>query len=307
MPAFRNMGTPPEAGLLLALAVCAVCEAQPESKPDPTLANISYGPHERNVLDLWIAESDQPTPLVVYIHGGGFRRGSKESLKASILKGLLEAGISVAAVNYRLLPQSPLPLAHHDCRRALQFVRSRAGEWNIDKRRVGAFGGSAGAQLCMYLAFHDEMAEAASREPLHRESTRLACVATNGGQTTMDVHWWEQHIPGYEQPHRDFREAFGASTEAAYLAACEDVSALSLISRDDPPILMRYAMRPDDPVPDDSERAQGWKVHHVRFGMALKERMDALGIESHVVYPGVGDRSDDALLAFFGSHLHRPQ
>jgi carboxylesterase type B len=244
---------------------------------------------------------------VIYIHGGGFRNGSKDSLKASILNGLLEARISVAALNYRLVPQSPLPAAHHDCRRALQFLRSRAGDWNIDKTRVGAFGGSAGAQLCMYLAFHDEMADAASNDTLQRESTRLACVATNGGQTTMNVHWWQQHIPGYDQPHRDFQETFGVTDEAAYLAACEEISALSLISRDDPQILMRYSMRPDDPVPDDSERARGWKVHHVRFRIALKERMDALGIESQLVYPGAGDRNDAALVAFFETRMHRPQ
>ena len=45
------------------------------TKPAPDLENVSYGPHERNVLDLWKAKSDAPTPLVVYIHGGGFRGG----------------------------------------------------------------------------------------------------------------------------------------------------------------------------------------------------------------------------------------
>ena len=50
-----------------------------DSKPKPDLADFKYGPHERNVLDLWKAKSDQPTPLVVFIHGGGFRGGSKEA------------------------------------------------------------------------------------------------------------------------------------------------------------------------------------------------------------------------------------
>ena len=44
----------------------------------PTHANIKYGEHERNVFDLWLAESKKPTPLAIYIHGGGFRAGSKE-------------------------------------------------------------------------------------------------------------------------------------------------------------------------------------------------------------------------------------
>ena len=261
--------------------------AQRDDKPPPTHRNVRYGPHERNVLDFWRADSDRPTPLVVYIHGGGFRVGSKESLNPATLRQLLDAGISVAAVNYRFVQQAPLPAAHHDCRRSLQFLRSKAKEWNIDKTRVGAFGGSAGAQLCMYLAFHDDMARPDSSDPVERESTRLSCVATMGGQTTLDLDWWLKNIPGYDKPHRDFRQTFGVDTKEAYLKKAADISALSLISKDDPPIFMTYSMAPDAKIPSDPRRARGWKVHHVAFGIALKKKMDDLGIEAHLKYPGV--------------------
>ena len=112
--------------------------------PTPTHKNVKYGPHERNVLDFYKAESSRPAPLVIYIHGGGFRGGSKESLNPRILSELREAGISVAALNYRFVQHKRLPAAHVDCRRAVQFLRSKAGEWNVDKKRVGVFGGSAG-------------------------------------------------------------------------------------------------------------------------------------------------------------------
>jgi len=49
---------------------------------------------------------------------------------------------------------------------------------------------------------------------------------------------------------------------------------------------MSYGMRPDDPVPSDATRAQGWKVHHVVFGIKLKEKMDELGLEADLKYPG---------------------
>src|SRR5687767_2928244 len=67
--------------------------AAPKLPPD--LANEKYGPHARNVLDLWKAKSDKPTPWVVYIHGGGFRGGSKETISPALLEGLLAKGISV--------------------------------------------------------------------------------------------------------------------------------------------------------------------------------------------------------------------
>jgi acetyl esterase/lipase len=125
----------------------AIGVAQENAKPAPRYENVSYGPHERNVLDFWQAKSSEPTPLVIYIHGGGFRNGSKKSLNARTLKSLLEAGISVAALNYRLVGNASLPAAHDDCRQALQFLRSKADAWNVDKSLFGAFGGSAGAQL----------------------------------------------------------------------------------------------------------------------------------------------------------------
>ena len=60
---------------------------------------MSYGPHPRNVMDVWLAESETPTPLLVSIHGGGFRGGNK-SVDPSLLKQCLDSGISVAAITY---------------------------------------------------------------------------------------------------------------------------------------------------------------------------------------------------------------
>jgi len=252
----------------------------------PTYADVKYGPYERNKLDFYQAESDEPTPLVVYIHGGGFRRGSKRGLNARLLRELLEAGISVAAVEYRFISHAPLPAAHHDCRRALQFVRSKSDKWNIDKTQVGAFGGSAGAVICMWLAFHDEMADPSSSDPVQRESSRLTCVATGGGPTTLDIDWWIRWIPGYDKPDRDIAEIFGGITDEELRKVVRDFSALSLITADDPPIFLFYEMKPDAPVPTDSRKAQRWKSHNVMFGVKLKEKMDELGIEADLKYPG---------------------
>lgn len=276
--------------LLLLIGMCSQAIAQDGKKPDPTFRNVPYGPHERNVLDFWQAESEKPTPVVLFIHGGGFAGGSKEELRPGSLQKLLDAGISVAAVNYRYYSQAPLPAALHDCRRALQFVRSKAAEWNVDKTRAAAFGGSAGAITSMYLAFHDDMADPRSDDPIARESTRLTCVATSAGQTTLDTKWWAENVPGW--PKDEGVKADGHAyrrwgcAEADFPALIAEGSALNLISSDDPPIYMSYSMRPDDPVPTDRREAVNWSIHHVAFGVALKERMDRLGLESHLVYPG---------------------
>src|SRR5207302_5564804 len=119
-------------------------------RPEPTAANVAYGTHERQVLDFWRAKSDRPTPLVLYIHGGGWRNGDKSGLGAAAIQQYLDAGISVAAINYRFIAQAvelkiepPVKAPLEDAARALQTIRSKAGDWNLDKKRVGATGGSA--------------------------------------------------------------------------------------------------------------------------------------------------------------------
>jgi len=276
--------------ILICLHACSGLYAQPAGKRNqqnaPTMADVKYGPYKRNMLDFYQAKSDKPTPVALYIHGGGFRGGSKKSVNQRVLNELLAAGISVAAIEYRLVSDKPLPAAHHDSLRALQFIRSKAAEWNINKKRIGTFGGSAGAQICMWLAFHDEMADPESSEPLKRESSRLTCVVTNGGQTTMDFDWWKKWVPGYDKPHRDRAEVFGDVTDEELRKIVKDISALSLITADDPPIFMSYGMKPDDPIPTDPRRVRGWKVHHVIFGVKLKEKMDKLGVEASLKYSG---------------------
>lgn len=285
-----------------ALLAAQRAESSRGARRAPDLADVSYGPHERHVLDFWRAESHAPAPLVIYIHGGGFRNGSKESIHAGTLSDLLDAGIHVAAINYRFVQHSPLPAAHHDSRRALQFLRSKAAAWNIDKTRIGAFGGSAGAQICMWLAFHDDMAEADRKDRLARESTRLSAVATNGGQTTMDLAWWKKWIPRYSEPHRSWLETFGTDDPAKMSEIIRDIAALDLASADDPPIFMSYGMAPDDPVPADPRRATGWKVHHVVFGIKLKEKLDQLGVEAHLKHPGAESKYP-SVGAFFKAKL----
>ena len=270
----------------------------------PTHAKVKYGEHERNVFDIWLADSAKPTPLAIYIHGGGFRAGSKEKLNPNERDQLLKAGISVAAINYRYMSvATPLPTPHHDARRALQLMRSKSKEWNIDKERVAAFGGSAGAQICMWLAFADEMAKPDSKDPVERESTRLTCVATAGGQTTNDTEFWQNKIATLLGPDTDVKTLsrplgnitdpeqahlakWGAKTPDEAKAIARRHSAVSIVSADDPPIFMSYGMTPTAKPPTDRGRIRGWLIHHVNLGIALKEKTDALDLEAHLKYPG---------------------
>ena len=238
-------------------------DAYSASLPKPTHAGVRYGEHERQVLDFWQAESATPTPLVFIIHGGGWVGGSKERAeKFADVAALLKAGVSVVSINYRLIKRDPAvdtspavkaPL--HDAARALQFVRSKAAEWNLDKTRVGAAGGSAGACSSLWLAFHDDLADPKSADPVARESTRLTCAAVTCPQTTLDPAQMKEWTPN----SRYGGHAFGFTGDPAkkisqfdeFLAKRETItpwiaeySPYALVSKVDPPAYRFYSTPP---------------------------------------------------------------
>src|SRR5207248_9871746 len=98
----------------------------------------------------------------------------------------LEKGISYAAVNYRLTGQAPLPAPVHDAARAIQFLRSKAAEWNIDETHIALTGGSAGACTSMWILLHDDLADPDAKDAVLGESTRVCAAAVNAGQTSID-------------------------------------------------------------------------------------------------------------------------
>ena len=131
---------------------------------------------------------DKPTPLVLLIHGGGWKGGDKTGYGTKDIQPYLDAGISVAALNYRFIDQAmeqkvepPVKACLHDAARALQTIRSKAKEWNLDPTRVGATGGSAGACTSLWLALHDDLADPKSSDPIARQSIAADLRRRDGG------------------------------------------------------------------------------------------------------------------------------
>ncbi len=287
----RTMWTALMVAGLVAPAVAQEKKDNAPPRPTPTAANFAYGKHERQVLDFWQAKSDMPTPLVLYIHGGGWRGGDKNSLSAAAIKSYLDAGLSVAAINYRYTQQAvnlnvepPVKAPLEDAARALQTIRSKAAEWNLDKQRIGATGGSAGACSSLWLAFHDDLADPKSSDAIARESTRLSCAAVNGAQTSLDPKELLEWIPNYTYG----AHAFGLPNIKALSDKRDEVmkwikeySPIEHVSKDDPPIALFYGKQETPPVVGTKQKDA---THSGVMGIKLEERLKTVGVDCVLVH-----------------------
>jgi len=265
--------------------------AHPCAADEPMrLKDVAYGSHPRQVLDFYQAPSDKPTPVVFYIHGGGWQGGDKKTNP----KAFLDQRISVVAINYRYVRngveegvEPPVKAPLHDAARALQFVRSKAAEWNLDKTQIGATGGSAGGCSSLWLAFHDDMADPTSDDPIARESTRLFCAAVNGAQVSLDPRELREWMPNY----RYGAHAFGLPNFQSLIDKRDEVvawikeySPIEHVSQDDPPIALFYGG--EEPVVGSSPKDP---THSAIMGVKLAERLKALDVDTVLVHPGVSE------------------
>ena len=263
---------------LLLIASSAVI-AQTESKAEPTFRDVSYGAHERHRLDVWMAKSDRPAPLLIFIHGGGWAGGDKADVPAKLVAAMLAKGISVASINYRYSTISPLPAPVHDAARAVQFLRSKAGEWKLDAKRFGAYGISAGGCTTLWLACHDDLADARSADPIARESTRLQCAVGMSPQTSLEpdivTGWVGDQILNHAMIARAVGVKKGEDVrkpKPEWTKLLHEFSPIAHISKDDPPILISNPRI--DPLPATSA---GSAIHHAMLGMKFQEQAKAAG------------------------------
>ena len=278
-----------------------------QEKPTPTHANVAYGPAQRNVLDFYQAESSQPTPMIVYIHGGGFVAGDKSSISPAMIRDARQAGISLAALNYRFVNGTDVifPQPQLDGARALQFLRSQADKWNIDPRRVACYGGSAGAGISMWLGFHDDLAQPDSADPIARQSTRIVAIGSMGGQGTYDPIKIKELVGGRAWEHPSIFKVYAVKSAEEALHPSKEMqklydesSAITHLTADDPPLYMIYS-EPDIVPPADSP--PGKFIHHPNFGKQLKREMDQLGIENTYIHTddAQGRDPEQEMLQFF--------
>jgi acetyl esterase/lipase len=277
--------------------------------PEPTrysaIVDMPYGSNERQKLNFYRPISDKPTPVVFMIHGGGWVAGDKDQggrREKNMLDFLINAGISVVSINYRFIQlawdlKPPIKAPMEDAARALQFVRSKAKEWNIDKDRICLFGGSAGGCTALWLTYHDDMADPKSDDPVARESTRPWCAAVLNAQTSLDPKQLKEWTPnsrygghafGFMTPKdpartRDSHFAEFLEHREELLPFIKEYSPYEWVTKGDPSVYLSY-----DSIPAIGKDAVD-PTHTSNFGVKLQEHCKEMGVECELVYPGAPD------------------
>lgn len=273
--------------------------------------DIAYNNKERTQFDIWLPNSSTPTGLVIYIHGGGFTSGDKDFVYAvqsggawdfpSDIRFLLQNNIAFATIRYTLLSPTGetegVKKSMADVRRALQYIRHRASDFNIDKNKIILAGNSAGAGTSLWIAFNNDFADAQNNDLVLRESSRVKGVVARETQSSYNIEdrWVNDVFVDYNLTWSEIlanetgniQKIYGVSSNAQYESAATDayraeVDMLALMSVDDPEIWINNTLRgvvnPYNPFNSDIPS------HHAFHARELKERADAVGVKNIAYY-----------------------
>jgi len=258
----------------------------------PSIPDVAYGPDPKQTLDIYLPSGAGPFPVFFWIHGGGWRGGDK--VGGTPNPGpYLQAGCAVVSVNYRLLTSSqsevvsllPFDNVLSDNRRSLQFVRQHAVDWHLDPVRIVVAGSSAGAVSALYLGCAGDTANAQSADPLERVSTKVAGIAAEDAQTSMDPQRVREWVPGMfdaHSPEAPLFEQFLAHREKL-LPQISKYSPDFLLTKAAPPIYFSYGhgMPASDSAPSTAAL-----LHSPLWGVGFQKLAQARGVECYLQYPG---------------------
>jgi len=262
--------------------------------------DIAYGAnHVRNKFDVFTLTGKRPVPLVIYVHAGGFTGGDKRQAYeyTANIRQFLMSGVAFATINYRLLQDTDKGVitSLQDIKRAVQFFRYYAEDFNIDPERIAVFGVSAGAGSALWLATHDDMADPSSSDPVERESSRVTSAVSMAGQATYDLVKWETIFAPFgfrlDDPRQDqelLYDFYGVnSMEEIYsptlTAYRKNVDMLEMMDGNDAPIYIYSLGEPTPPLNN------GELYHHPFHAMAVDEVANKVGIEHQIYMPGMNE------------------
>jgi acetyl esterase/lipase len=222
-------------------------------------------------LDLYRAPHDD-APLVVYVHGGGWRAGDKADDGPSRVAPLAAHGVTVASVNYRLAPAATFPAPLHDVKSAVRWLRANGAALGLATDRIGIWGASAGAYLGSLAALTPGAFEAGGN--LDRSSAVQAVVHWFG-QSDLVVSAARTAVEARLLPFT-FEAGLLGVPDVTEAAGARELSLLAHVTPEAPPFLIAHGDR-DRIVPP----SEGEALHHALSRAGVATRFDLVGGAGH--------------------------
>ena len=224
--------------------------AKPEAKLPPgvkMLGDISYIPNgdDAQKLDLYLPEkpADRPQPLIVHIHGGAWRGGSKFPCPVVNMVG---KGYAVASVEYRFSQKAKFPAQIQDCQAAIRWLRANSKQHNIDPEHVGVVGGSAGGHLSALVGTAGGKKAFPMIGGNEEQSDRVQAVCDIYGPANFSTVMQQaaddkniRNIFQFNSPKDPYSLLIGVSLEGNR-EKTDAVSPVHYVSKDNPPMLILH-------------------------------------------------------------------
>lgn len=193
------------------------------------------------MLDLHLPQQPNP-PLIVYVHGGAWRAGSKSDVP---ITPLLEHGFAIASVDYRLSTEALFPAQVHDIKAAIRFLRAKADLFHINARRIAIIGSSAGGHLAALVGVTNGVKELEGNEGEHlTQCSDVQCIVSLYGASNLQTILSQSTEFGLRMRVPALQLLLGGKPDEKP-ALAKLASPVAHLDKDDPPLLLLHGT--DDP------------------------------------------------------------
>jgi hypothetical protein len=257
-------------------------------KPTPTRADVPYGPEPHEIMDIYApATGAGPFPVVLWF--GGIWKSDKgvPDLNNFFPHGCAVIGVETRGMNdassEKITP--PISVVCLDARRAVQFVRLHAAEWNLDPKRIAVSGGSQAAIPALYVACEGEKANPRSKDPVERVSTTVVCAGSWRGPGTIDPKRLLEWAPGDKWGAPAWGCGFDESLARRdqLLPMINQWSPDALLTKDMPPVYIQYDYSLTKPA---GLTDSAYLAHSPRLALGFQRLAQERGATCYVNFPG---------------------
>ena len=203
-------------------------------------------------LDLYVPKSTMAPPLVVWIHGGGWRAGSKSKCP---LTGLCQEGFAIASISYRFTDTAIFPAQIHDCKAAVRWLRANSDSYGYDAKRIAVAGSSAGGHLALLMGTSGDVPELEGRVGENfDQSSRVQAIIDYYGPSDFVLRGKTQPERAYTDKSGSFALLGGKAGERLDPKKEMLASPVHYVDKGDPPLLVFQGDKDETVLLDQSER-----------------------------------------------------